>query len=149
MREVARLKSEIANDQRRLIAAHLRTLEESCLRLLEMFRPFDSSLVRRQPLPQGKAEQLQRLVAHLRSRISQAAWDLSLQRAHQDARREASSLVATMDENLRELLRLRDRNGVPEDRAEYLEKLAQELQHTVTDIDRVVGKPVSEAVVAG
>jgi endonuclease III len=149
MREVARLKSEIANDQRRLIAAHLRTLEESCLRLLEMFRPFDSSLVRRQPLPQGKAEQLQRLVAHLRSRISQAAWDLGLQRAHQDARREASSLVATMDENLRELLRLRDRNGVPEDRAEYLEKLAQELQHTVTDIDRVVGKPVSEAVVAG
>ena len=149
MREVARLKSEIANDQRRLIAAHLRTLEESCLRLLEMFRPFDSSLVRRQPLPQGKAEQLQRFVARLRSRISQAAWDLGLQRAHQDARREASSLVATMDENLRELLRLRDRNGVPEDRAEYLEKLAQELQHTVTDIDRVVGKPVSEAVVAG
>jgi len=149
MREVPRLKSEITNEQRRLIAAHLRPLEESCMRLLELFRPFDSSLVRRQPLPQEKAEQLQRFVARLRSRISQAAWDLGLQRAHQDARREASSLVAAMDENLRELLRLRDGNGVPDDHAEYLERLVQELQHIVTDIDRVAGKPVSEAVVAG
>jgi hypothetical protein len=149
MREVARLKSEITNDQRRLIAAHLRTLEESCLRLVELLRPFDASLVRRQPLAQEKAELLQRFVARLRSRISQAAWDLGLQRAHQDARREASSLVAAMDENLRELLRLRDGNGVPDDRAEYLERLVQELQHIVTDIDRVAGKPASEAVVAG
>jgi len=149
MRDAAMFKSEITNDQRRLIAAPLRTLEESCLRVLGLFRHFDSSLVRRQPLPQEEAEQLQRLVAHLRSRISQAAWDLGLQRAHQDARREAATLVATMDENLCELLRLRDRDGVPADLAEYLERLAPELQHIVTDIDRVVGKAVSEAVVAG
>ena len=149
MRDAAMFKSEITNEQRRLIAAHLRILEESCSRLLELFRPFDLTLVRRQPLPQEKAEQLQRLVARLHSRISQTAWDLGLKRTHQDARREAASLVATMDENLRELLRLRDRNGVPEDRADYLDRLAQELQHIVTDIDRVVGKVLPDPVVAG
>jgi len=149
MREGARLKSEITNDQRRLIAAHLRNLEESCVRHLELPRPFDSGLVRRQPLSQEKAELLQRLVARLRSRLSEAAWDLGLQRVHQDARREASSLVATMGESLRELPRLRDRNGLPEDRAEDLVRLAQEVQRIVSDIDRVVGKVLPDQVVSG
>ena len=147
MHEATSLRSEITNDQSRLIAAHLRTLEESCMRLLELFRPFDSSLLRRQPLPQDKAEVLHRMVARLRSRVSEAAWDLGLSRAHQDARREAASLVATMDDNLRELLHLRDGNELPEGRAEYLTRLAQELQRIVTEIDRAVGKPVSETVV--
>jgi len=143
MREAARLKSEITTDQRRLIAAHLRTLEESCLRLLELLRPFDASLVRRQPLPQDKAEPMQRMIAHLRTGISQAAWDLGLPKANRNPCLEAATLVATLDEGIRELLHFQDRDGVPEDLAGYLEKLTQEFQRIVTDIDRVVGHAVS------
>jgi len=89
------------------------------------------------------------MVARLRSRVSQAAWDLGLPRAHQDARREAASLVATMDENLRELLRLRDRHGVTEDLGGYLEDLVKDFRHIVADLDRAVGKTISKAAVAG
>jgi len=149
MHEATSLRSEITNDQSRLIAAHLRTLEESCMRLLELFRPFDSSLLRRQPLPHEKAEDLHRMVARLRSRGSEAAWDLGLPRAHQDARWEAASLVATMHENLGELLHLRDGNGVTEDLAGYLEDLVKDFRHIVADIDRRVGKSISKAAEAG
>ncbi len=76
----AKLNSEITSEHRRLIAAHLRTLEESGIHLLELLRPFDSSLVRRQPLAHEKADQLQRLVARLRSGLPQAVWDLGLPR---------------------------------------------------------------------
>ena len=149
MPETARLRCELTNEQRRLLASHLASLEECCFGLLELLRPFDSSLVRRQPLPQEKAEHLQHMVARLRSRVSQAAWDLGLPRAHQDARREAASLVATMDENLRELLRLRDRHGVTEDLGGYLEDLVKDFRHIVADLDRAVGKTISKAAVAG
>ncbi len=51
-----------------------------------------------------------------------------------------------MEENLRELVQLRDSSGFPDDRAEYLARLAHELQHIVSEIARAVGQPVSDAV---
>ena len=54
-----------------------------------------------------------------------------------------------MDENLRELLHLRDRNGVTEDLTGYLEDKVKDFRHIVADLDRVVGKTISKAAVAG
>jgi hypothetical protein len=146
MPETARLNCEVTNNQRRLISDHLCTLEESCLRLLELLRPFDSSLVRRQPLPHEKAERLQCLAARLRSRLPQAACDFGLQRIHRDPWREARSLVATMHEHLRELRQLRNGREILDGPREYLETLTDDLQHIVTEIAREVGPPFSEIV---
>jgi hypothetical protein len=143
MREAATLKTEIPNDQRHLIAVQLRTMEESCLRLLELLRPFDASLVRRQPLPQEKAEPLQRMIARLRTGISQAAWDLGLPKVNRNPCMEAATWVATLDEGIHELLQFQRRDGVSENLAGYIEKLTEEFHRIVTDIDRVVGHAVS------
>lgn len=149
MSGAADLRLEIPTEERRLIAGRLRVLEESSLRLLELFRPFESSLVRRQPLSQENAERLQRINARLHSRLSQAAWDLGLPRAHQDARQEVACLVTRMEKTLGELLQIRDRRKVPEDLAGYLEKLGEELQRIIGDIDRVAGKPAPNSVPVG
>jgi hypothetical protein len=123
-------------------------MEDACLRLVDLLRPFDSSFVRRQPLPLEKAEQLQRSVARMRSCLSMAAWDLGLQKTHQDARREAVSLVATMRENIRQLLHPHGQDGAPKDLVEYLENLARELDRTLNEIDRTVGGTPSGAAAA-
>jgi hypothetical protein len=54
-----------------------------------------------------------------------------------------------MEKTLGELLQIRDRRKVPEDLAGYLEKLGEELQRIIGDIDRVAGKPAPNSVPVG
>ena len=128
------------------MAAQMRVWEEFSRRLLEFLHPLESSLVRRQPLSQADAEWLQRIVARLRSRVSQAVWDLGLPRTNQDSRQELACLAAKMEGSVQELIRLGDRSGIPAALAEYLVQLQEELGRIVGDIDRAAGKSAPNAV---
>ena len=140
------LRLEISDEDRRLMAAQMRVWEEFSRRLLEFLHPLESSLVRRQPLSQADAEWLQRIVARLRSRVSQAVWDLGLPRTNQDSRQELACLAAKMEGSVQELVRLGDRSGIPAALAEYLVQLQEELGRIVGDIDRAAGKSAPNAV---
>lgn len=140
MPEVANLRLEIPAEERRLLTIQFRILEESSLHVPELFHPFESSLVRRLPLSHENAEQLQRINSHLRSRISQAVWDLGLPRSNQDSRQELASLAARMGESLQELLHIGDQSGTSGALAGYLSQLAGELQLLVDAIGRMAGK---------
>ena len=128
------------------MAAQMRVWEEFSRRLLEFVHPLESSLVRRQPLSQADAEWLQRIVARLRSRVSQAVWDLGLPRTNQDSRQELACLAAKMEGSVQELIRLGDRSGIPAALAEYLVQLQEELGRIVGDIDRAADKSAPNAV---
>ena len=128
------------------MAAQMRVWEEFSRRLLEFLHPLESSLVRRQPLSQADAEWLQRIVARLRSRVSQAVWDLGLPRTNQDSRQELACLAAKMEGSVQELVRLGDRSGIPAALAEYLVQLQEELGRIVGDIDRAADKSAPNAV---
>jgi len=143
------LRLEISDEDRRLMAAQMRVWEEFSRRLLEFFHPLESSLVRRQPLSHADAEWLQSIVGRLRSRVSQAVWDLGLPRTNQDSRQELSCLVERMEESLQELVRLGERSGIPEALVGYLADLRKELGRVVDDIDRVAAKPATNKVAVG
>ena len=128
------------------MAAQMRVWEEFSRRLLEFVHPLESSLVRRQPLSHADAEWLQRIVARLRSTVSQAVWDLGLPRTNQDSRQELACLAAKMEGSVQELIRLGDRSGIPAALAEYLVQLQEELGRIVGDIDRAAGKSAPNAV---
>jgi hypothetical protein len=140
MLELANLRLEIPAEERRLIAIQLRTLEESSLRVPELFHPFESSLVRRQALSHENAEQLQRINSHLRSRISQAVWDLGLPRTNQDPRQELAWVAARMAESIEGLLHVGNQSGTSSPLGAYLTQLAGDLQGIVDAIGRVAGK---------
>jgi uncharacterized membrane protein YccC len=146
MSEAANLRSEIPAEERKLIAGRLRVLEESSLCLTELFRPFESSLVRRQPLSRENAERLQRINSRLRSMLSHAAWDLGLPPAHQDALQEVAHLAARMEKTLGELVEIGSQGDVPQVLAGYLQKLGREIQRIVGDIEAVAGRPASNSL---
>ena len=140
MLELANLRLEIPAEERRRIAVQFRMLEESSLRVPELFHPFESSLVRRQALSHENAEQLQRINSHLRSRISQAVWDLGLPRSNQDSRQELACLAARTAESIQELLHVGDQSGTCSALVGYLTQLAGELQSLADAMGRVAGK---------
>ena len=146
MPEAANLRLEIPAEERRLIAGRLRVLEETSLSLTELFRPFESSLVRRQPLSRQNAERLQRINSRLRSMLSHAAWDLGLPPMHQDALQEVAHLATRMEKTLGELVEIGSQDDVPQDLAGYLQKLGFEIQRIVGDIEAVTGGPASTSV---
>ncbi len=148
MAEGKKQRIEMPAEERHVLATHIRMLEEFSQRLAELFRPVDSCLVYRLPLSHENAEQLQRVYSHLRSRISQAAWDLGLPRTNQDSREELESLVMEMGETLEGLESISSRVGTPAVLEAYLTQLATDLRRIVNDIDRVAGtKPESTSAV--
>jgi hypothetical protein len=109
---------------RRVISVRLRLLENYCRSFLELFRPLESSLMRRIPLPEEKAEEIQRLVTEMNARISNMQAELGLESHTLDARRQAAALVSTMGVDLEELYPryLKGYGEVPPLLAEYLEE---------------------------
>lgn len=137
---------QVSPNHRRVISVRLRLLEESGLRLLDLFREVDSTLTRRRSLPKEKAAQLERLVLDLRSKLAQINSDLALERATRDAAREAGALVAAMTINVEELhpQYLKGYGDVPEALATYLELRIAELLRVLNEMDQALGNPVSE-----
>jgi hypothetical protein len=135
-------------EMRRELAGTLRTIEASAIRLNELFRSFDSALVRHKPLCPAKAELVQSLTSRLRSRIATAANDLRLQRVLQDGSIEAASLLALIKERLRPLF-----SGSSEEprseAAQYVADLGEECTQIVYEIAAALGGSVRDAVVGG
>ncbi len=149
MAEAQKRRLEIPSEERHLLATHIRMLEEFSKRLAELFHPFESSLVHRLPLSHENAEQLQRVYSHLRSRISQAVWDLGLPRCNEDSREELECIVAEMEETLQGLLSISSRAGTLGALEAYLTQLVADLQRIVNDIARVAGTKPEKASAVG
>ena len=63
------LQSLIGHNHRRVLSVRMRLLEEYSLRLMELFEPLEAELTSRAPLSKGTAEQIEREIAALQSRI--------------------------------------------------------------------------------
>jgi len=60
------LPSHLSSNHRRLISIRLRLLEESCFRLLDLFRAVETIFILRQTLPKQKSEKVNNRVQELR-----------------------------------------------------------------------------------
>lgn len=137
------LASETSANHRRVISVRVRVLEDACFRLLDLFRPHESSLSSRAPLPRESAAEIERLVSELTSRIALIKSDLDLEQAQLDARREASALVSSMTVDLEELhpRYLRGYGKLPAALAAYLESWIRESLRLVEGIHRELKPP--------
>ncbi len=137
----------IRSDHRRVLSDRLRSVEQDCVQLLELLRPFDSALIRRRALPHEKAGSFQRLIADLRSKIVLMADNLGLQRALQDAAQEAKLLTTRMSASVAEMHpdRLAEYGPVPDDLAQYLEAHVEALEVIVAKISQLLAKPALAA----
>ncbi len=148
MAEAQKRRLEIPTEERHLLATHIRMLEDFSQRFAELFHPFESCLVHRLPLSHENAERLQRLNSHLRSRISQAVWDLGLPRLNQDSREELECLVLEMEDTLQGLESISGREGTSANLEAYLTQLVADLHRIANDIARVAGtKPEKTSAV--
>ena len=134
------LQSLISPNHRRVISVRMRLLEEYCLHLLELFRPFESTFTSRSQLPREKAENIQQGIAAFRSKIGKIKSDLDLEHAHQSAKREAAALVTTMITTVEELHPhyLKGYGEVPELLNDYLVEHLKDLLQTLEKIDRAL-----------
>ncbi len=94
---------ELSANHRGVISVRLRSLEESALHLLDLFRRPDSTLTLRPALPQERAAEVRRRVTELRGLISCVKLDLGMEHVELDDRREAVALLADMTVNVEEL----------------------------------------------
>jgi hypothetical protein len=143
--ELETLRSEVSANHRRVISVRLRVLEDSCLRLLDLFQPRESSMTARAPLPKEKTEDVSRLIAELTAQIAHVKSDLTLEQAVIDARREASAIVSAMSVDLEELHPrfLGGYGKVPPLLSQYLENQIGECLNVVQRIHRALGMPAS------
>ena len=123
----------------------LRVLEDSCLRLLDLFQPRSSVMTRRQPLAPEKTTDVNRLVTELTAKIARVKQDLVLEEAQIDAHREASAVVSAMSVDMEELYPrfLRGYGKVPPLLAQYLETQISECLNTVNRLQHALGMPAS------
>ena len=137
------LQSQLSANHRRVLSVRLRVLEDSCLRLLELFRARESSMTVRTPLPQEKAEEITRLASDLVAKIGQLKTDLNLQQASVDARREAMALVSAMSIDLEELQPrfLKGYGKVPPLVADYLNRKVPECLDVMSRMNRELTVP--------
>jgi hypothetical protein len=135
------LQSQVSANHRRVISVRLRVLEDSCLRLLDLFLPHEASMTARSPLPQENAAEISRLVADLTAKIAQVKSDLTLEQAFIDARREASAIVSAMSVDLEELYPrfLGGYGKVPPLLAHYLDNKIGECLDVIGKIHRELG----------
>lgn len=140
--ELPALRSQVSGNHRRVISVRMRLLEESCLRLLDLFRPLETTLTSRRALPQEKEEEVERMALELRSKISQVKSELGLERAHQDGEREARAVVAAMTTDIEELHPdyLKGYGQVPDGLALYLEIRINELLGLMRKIGQALSK---------
>ena len=73
------LQSLIGHNHRRVLSVRMRLLEEYSLRLMELFEPLEAELTSRAPLSKGTAEQMEREIAALQSRIHEMKTELGLE----------------------------------------------------------------------
>jgi hypothetical protein len=141
------LPSETSANHRRVISVRVRVLEDACLRLLDLFRPHESSLTSRSPLPPESAAEIERLVAELSARIARIKSDLNLEQAQLDARREASALASSMTVDLEELhpRYLRGYGKLPPGLASYLENWIRDSLGLVEKVHRELNKAARRA----
>lgn len=134
------LQSLISPNHRRVISVRMRLLEEYCLHLLELFRPFESTLTSRAQLPQEKAEDIRQGIAAFRSKIGKIKADLGLEHARRSAKQEAVALVITMITTVEELhpRYLKGYGEVPESLNDYLQECLKDLLQTLEAMDRIL-----------
>jgi len=140
------LRTQVSDNHRRVISVRMRLLEESCFRLLGLFRDMESTLTARKALPREKSEEVERLTLQLRAEIARMKSELGLERAHIDAGREARALLTAMKINVEEL-RPRYLNGygvVPEALSLYLEIQINGLLRIMQEIRQALERPLSE-----
>lgn len=104
---LVRLRGRVSSADRRAIGAQIHALEQACQKLLELSHPSDSPFLRRDGFSHQEAEVVHRLVSRLLSKISEAAWELGLDRTIQNANQEAFSLVSNMKASTQSLANLK------------------------------------------
>jgi hypothetical protein len=141
--ELQALRSEVSANHRRVISVRLRVLEDSCLRLLDLFQPRSSVMTRRQPLPPEKAADVSRLITELTAHIARVKRDLVLEENQMEARREASAVVSAMSVDLEELYPrfLRGYGKVPPVLSQYLDTTIGECLSTLRRLQQALGTP--------
>lgn len=149
--EIKALRSEVSANHRRVISVRMRVLEQTCLKLLDLFRGVESTLSSRSALPQEKVKEVEPLVLALRSKIARIKNDLVLEGYHQNAMREAGALVAAMTINVEELHPdyLKGYGQVPEQVAHYIEHRMGELLGLIEQINKTLGNAVTEVKPGG
>jgi hypothetical protein len=136
----APLASRMSSNHRRVLSVRMRLLEDYCLQLLELLRPVESTLTSRSPLPPEKAEKLERALVAFRSTIGQIKTELDLEHHHQNVKREAVALVATMLTNVEELHPhyLKGYGAVPDPLARYLQGHLNDLSDALEAVNRIL-----------
>lgn len=134
------LRSLISPNHRRVISIRMRLLEEYSLKLLELFRPMESVLTSRSPLPTEKAGEIEIEIAAFCSRIRDMKATLGLEHEHRSARREAAALISTMITYVEELhpCNLKGYGSVPDPMDRYLKECMKGLAETLDKINRTL-----------
>jgi hypothetical protein len=132
--------TSMSANHRRVLSVRMRLLEDYCLQLLELFRPIESSLTSRSALPPEKAEKLERALGAFRSRISRVKSELELEHVHQNVKREAAALLATMITNVEELhpRYLKGYGTVSEPLTRYLQGCLKDLARELENVNRIL-----------
>lgn len=127
-------------NHRRVLSVRMRLLEDYSRQLLELFHPIESALTSRSPLPAEKAEKVERALQAFRSRIVRIKAELELERVHQNVKREAAALLATMMNNVEELhpRYLKGYGTVPDPLARYLQGCLKDLANALEAVNRIL-----------
>jgi len=118
----------------------MRLLEEYAIRLLELFRPYESVLTSRAPLPKKTANKVESEIAALQAKIRDMKEELGLERSHRNSRREAAALVSTMMTYVEELhpRYLKGYGPIPEPVSTYLKECLQGLSEILEKLNRAL-----------
>jgi hypothetical protein len=137
------LQAQVSANHRRVISVRLRVLEDSCLRLLDLFQNRETSMTARTPLPAERIGEIRRLASELTARIAQLKSDLALEQASIDARREALAIVSAMTVDLEELQPrfLKGYGKVPPPVADYLNHKIADCLGVMNRIHHELGLP--------
>ncbi|HUZ45412.1 MAG TPA: hypothetical protein VMW54_02120 [Terriglobia bacterium] len=136
----SRPASKMSPNHRRVLSVRLRLLEDYGLQLHELLRPVESAFTSRPALPPEKAEKLNSALLAFRSRIRRIKTELELEHHHQNVKREAMALVATMMNSVEELHpRYLDGYGnVPDPLAAYLQGCLPDLSKALDAANRIL-----------
>jgi hypothetical protein len=141
--ENQQVSTHLSTNHRRVVSIRMRLLEESCFRLLELFRGVDSIFISRRALPAEKAERIKAGVNELRTLMGQAKSDLGLESTIEDSNREAAALVAAMTTSIEELhpRALKGYGTLPGPTERYLEDRLIELLRVMKKIEQALDQP--------
>jgi hypothetical protein len=134
------LHTLIGANHRRVLSVRMRLLEEYALRLLELFRPYESVLTSRAPLQKKTAVKVESEIAWLQVKIRGMKEELGLERSHRNSKREAAALVATMMTYVEELhpRYLKGYGSIPEPVSRYLKECLQEFSENLENLNRAL-----------